>query len=340
MKEGAPLKKNQFIKKHRDDWQQLETWIAKLEKGKAKLTSKEIESFYQQYQVVAQHLSYSQTYFKNEDVTAYLNNLIAKAHNLLYKDQMTSMKQLRYFFSMKFVQLITEQWKFIIVALILFTLGGIGGFIAVLTDPFHLYSVVPPEIAYGLIDPEDIGEMNPFWDPAVFSALIMTNNMKVAILAFAGGITFGVLTVYVLLLNGVILGAIAAVFWNAGKSYEFWAYIIPHGIIELTAIFIAGGAGLLMGYKLLVPGHVKRTYELKIQATRSVQLLFGTIPLFVITGIIEGYITPSTSLSFEMKYIVALITVLSLIVYILFGHLRLQKRKMKDNGTKSLPLLS
>ncbi|MDY0408887.1 stage II sporulation protein M [Paracerasibacillus soli] len=81
----------------------------------------------------------------------------------------------------------------------------------------------------------------------------MTNNIQVAFLAFAGGITFGILTVYVLMINGIMVGGLAAFFWHYSKTYVFWAYIVPHGIIELTAIFIAGGAGLLMGYKLLVP---------------------------------------------------------------------------------------
>src|SRR5699024_5409235 len=100
-------------------------------------------------------------------------------------------------------------------------------------------------------------------DSSLMSAEIMTNNIQVAILAFASGITFGLLTVYVLVYNGLIVGGIAAVYWHAGMSYEFWAYIVPHGMIELTAIFIAGGAGLLMGYKLFVPGSFSRGFQLK-----------------------------------------------------------------------------
>ena len=170
------------------------------------------------------------------------------------------------------------------------------------------------------------------------SAAIMTNNIQVAILAFAGGVTFGLLTVYLLIYNGIIIGALAALFWQHGKAYEFWAYIVPHGMIELTAIFIAGGAGLLMGYKLFVPGHFSRGYQLKQQAKRSVQLFLGTIPLFVIAGIIEGFITPA-SISLEAKYIVAFLTVIGLIFICVIGKLLLKRRKATKASIHNLDIM-
>jgi uncharacterized membrane protein SpoIIM required for sporulation len=154
----------------------------------------------------------------------------------------------------------------------------------------------------------------------------MSNNIKVAVLAFVGGITFGVATVYFMIFNGLLLGALAAVYWQAGKSYEFWAYILPHGVIELTAIFIAGGAGLYMGYRMFVPGQYPWGLQLIRTAKESVQLLMGTIPLFVIAGIIEGFITPS-SLSLTTKYAVAIGTLALLTGYYIYGRLRQQRHK-------------
>ncbi|WP_404452170.1 stage II sporulation protein M [Virgibacillus necropolis] len=315
----------QFVKQHRDDWKQLEQLVTKLHKNRRNLTAADIGQFNRLYQKAAQHLSYSQTYFPNEDVTAYLNGIVSKSHNLLYKDQVSSMKQLQHFFSTTFIGLILEQWKFIVVAMLLFTVGGLASFIAVLNDPSNLYSVIPTEMAQG-VDPDKVGAGQESVDSPFMSAYIMTNNIQVAIMAFAGGITFGLLTVYLLIYNGIMVGALAALFWQSGKSYEFWAFIVPHGMIELTAIFIAGGAGLLMGYKLFVPGQFSRGYQLKVQAKRSVQLLLGTIPLFVIAGIIEGFITPTT-LSLEIKYLVAFITVIGLILYLIVGNLMLRKNE-------------
>ncbi|MEH7526445.1 stage II sporulation protein M [Bacillus sp. JJ1503] len=315
----------QFIKQHREDWQKLEQMAASIKKRKRNYSGTDIHYFYKLYQKAAHNLSYSQTYFPNEDVTQYLNALVSKSHNLLYKNQITSMKQIRYFFRTKFIGLLIEQWKFIIAAMLLFTFGAVGSFFSVVDDPMHIYSILPADIAQG-VDPDKLSSSDGAVDSSFMSASIMTNNIQVAILAFAGGVTFGILTIYLLIYNGIIVGALAALFWNHGMSYDFWAYIVPHGMIELTAIFIAGGAGLLMGYKLFVPGNLSRGFQLKQQANRSVQLLLGTIPLFVIAGIIEGFITPA-AISLEAKYIVAFITVIGLILYIVIGKLSLMKKQ-------------
>ncbi|MBU5466136.1 stage II sporulation protein M [Virgibacillus sp. MSJ-26] len=314
----------QFVRRHRDEWKQLEQYTVHLEKKGRKVTGADVTTFQQLYQRAAQHLSYSQTYYPGEEVTEYLNGLVSKSHNLLYKSQVSSFQQIRYFFSTKFIGLLLEQWKFIVIAMLLFLLGGLASFLSIVNDPLHFYSIMPDEMSAG-IDPERLGEGHDVIDSSLMSAEIMTNNIQVAILAFASGITFGLLTVYVLVYNGLIVGGIAAVYWHAGMSYEFWAYIVPHGMIELTAIFIAGGAGLLMGYKLFVPGSFSRGFQLKENAKRSVQLFLGTIPLFIVAGVIEGFITPS-QLSLEVKYIVAGVTVLALVLYMISGKLLLDKR--------------
>ncbi|KGX90660.1 stage II sporulation protein M [Pontibacillus marinus] len=312
----------QFVQNHREDWTELEALITSLHK-KRDLSPEKLERFQSLYQKVTQHLSYSQTYYPQEETTGYLNELVGKAHNMLYQDQVSSLQQLKQFFGSSFVQLFTEQWKAVLIAMALFMLGGIGAFLSVMQDPMHMYAILPEQIATA-IDPEQIGGDGAVNSP-VMSASIMSNNIRVAILAFASGITFGILTVYLLIYNGIIVGALAAFFWHYGRSYDFWAYIVPHGIIELTAIFIAGGAGLLMGYKLLVPGDRPRSYQLKQQALRSVKLFLGTIPLFVIAGIIEGFITPAP-ISLEAKYVFAFTTLIGLILYITAGKLIYQKR--------------
>ncbi|MDX5476329.1 MAG: stage II sporulation protein M [Bacillaceae bacterium] len=318
---------NQFIKQHRNEWSHLENSINLISKNR-KNSAKDIDQFHRQYEKAAQHLSYSQTFFPNEDITRYLNELVSKAHNLLYKDQVSSFKQVREFFSTTFVRLLAEQWKFVVIAMALFTLGGLGSFFAVLQDPLTAYTLLPANMIQG-IEPSSLTEREGTVEASTFSASIMTNNIQVAFIAFAGGITFGLLTAYILIFNGVLVGAIAAIFWHAGMTYEFWAYIVPHGMIELTAIFIVGGAGLLMGYKMFVPGNYSRKYQLKVQAKRSVQLLIGTIPLFIIAGIIEGFITPAR-LSFEAKYFVAFVTVIGLVLYAIIGmHLNKRNNKWK-----------
>ncbi|GAB2565768.1 stage II sporulation protein M [Gracilibacillus alcaliphilus] len=319
------MRLNQFIKQNRGDWQYLEQLILQLPKKKKADT---IDEFQQAYQKVARQLSYSQTYFPNEDITRYLNELVGKAHNTLYQSQHSSWKQAYHFFSSKFIGLLLEQWKAVLIAMLLFLFGGLASFFAVIENPSYIYGILPEEMAQS-IDPVSLGQEPAEVNAPLMSVEILTNNIQVAILAFAGGITLGILTVYVLIYNGVIVGAIAGLFWNYSNSYVFWAYIVPHGVIELLAIFIAGGAGLLMGYKIFVPGIYSRGYQLKKQTIRSVKLLIGTIPLFIIAGIIEGYITPS-NLSLEMKYAVAAITAIALAAYMIIGHSLMRHRELKQ----------
>ncbi|OLS38491.1 stage II sporulation protein M [Bacillus sp. MRMR6] len=327
------MDRKQFVKQHRENWKQLEEMISLFSKNKNTVTGEQITDFYRLYQKSAQNLSYSQTYFPNDQVTEYLNGLVSKAHNLLYRDQVSSFKQIRYFFSTQFIGLLFEQWKFVVIAMVLFMIGFVGSYLSVMNDPLHMYSILPAEIAGG-VDPGQLGQHEGAVDSTYMSASIMTNNIQVAILAFAGGVTFGLLTVYLLIYNGLIVGALAALFWHHGKSYDFWAYIVPHGMIELTAIFIAGGAGLLMGYKLFVPGSHSRVYQLKVHAKRSVMLLLGTIPLFIIAGIIEGFITPA-AIPLEAKYLIAFLTVIGLVLYVTVGKLKLVKDQLRAHSDSS-----
>lgn len=319
-----------FIRQHRDDWNELDQTVKTIRKRRKSLTPERLDRFDVLYQKASHHLSYCQTYFPDEDVTAYLNDLVSRAHHVLYQDQVTSLNQLKQFFGHTFVRLLTEQWALIVVSFLLFMIGMTASFLSVLNDPLHLYAVLPDQIA-NAVDPERLGEGNAAIDSPAASASIMTNNIQVAVLAFAGGMTLGILTVYILIYNGIIIGALAALFWQHGKFYDFWAYIVPHGMIELTAIFIAGGAGLLMGYKILVPGTYPRRIQMKKQALRSVQLLLGTIPLFVLAGIIEGYITPAP-ISLEAKYVFACMTVIALTLYIWAGH-RFQRTQTEGEAT-------
>jgi uncharacterized membrane protein SpoIIM required for sporulation len=315
--EVKTIKLKTFIQQNRSDWEQLENKLRELKKRK--VSPDRIDQFQLLYRKAAHHLSFAQTYFPNEDVTAYLNELVAKAHNTFYRNQTTSLYQLKTFFGTTFVKLLAEQQRFVLFAMLLFTIGMVGSFLSVLDDPLHLYSILPGDISLA-VDPEMVGEGLDGINSPMMSAMIMTNNIQVSFLAFAGGLTLGIGTIYLLIYNGIIVGALAALFMQHDMTYEFWAYIVPHGMIELTAIFIAGGAGLMMGYHFIVPGRYPRIFQLKRQTIRSVQLLLGTLPLFILAGIIEGFLTPAP-ISLEAKYAIAFATVVGLILYVWLGQL-------------------
>jgi uncharacterized membrane protein SpoIIM required for sporulation len=302
-----------LIKQYKTSWSELEQLLLLFDKRTKQIRAEQIDRLTYLYKLASTHLAQLREEDPGDEATHYLNDLVAKAHHIVYQEQFKSGHQLGRFLFVYFPSLVRTRLLFVGFAFLLFLIGAASGFIAVWSDSNHLYSVVPQAIAQS-IDPDQIGKGGQSMQPAVMSSIIMTNNMKVAILAFVSGITFGIWTMYLMVYNGLLIGALAAVFWKAGKSYIFWAYILPHGIIELTAIFIAGGAGLYMGYRMFVPGQFQWRRQLLRSAKESTQLLLGTLPLFVIAGIIEGYITPS-ALPLELKYAFAAITLLLLLTY-------------------------
>lgn len=308
-----------LLRRHRKNWEELDQLLKLFAKHPGQIQESHIRKLALLYRKVSSHLSMLQTRYPDDELTVYLNQLAASAHHVLYKHQYHSGTQLTGFFGHYFIGLIRKRGLFILIAALIVLCGGVAGFAAVMSDATNMYSLFPTSMVDHL-DPANTGKGMEQVPHALMSAEIMTNNIRVAVLAFASGITFGIWTVYLLAYNGVILGALAAVFWQAGETYVFWAYILPHGVIELTAIFIAGGAGLYMGYRMWVPGRYPWKLQLLHSAKESLQLLLGTVPLFVIAGTIEGYITPS-ELSLGMKYLVALLTLGLLAAYYFYGTL-------------------
>lgn len=323
-----------LLRRYRTDWKELEELLGVFSKTPGRIESAHIRRLTRLYKKTSSHLSLIQTRYPQDELTGYLNRLVTEAHHTLYREKHRSAKQLSGFFRSYLFGMLSRRRSFIGAAALLFALGALSGFAAVLTDPGNLYAVLPQQIA-GHVDPARTGKGLEAAPHAIISTQIMTNNIRVAVLAFVSGITFGIWTVYLLAFNGLLVGALAAVYWKAGESYLFWAYILPHGVIELTAIFIAGGAGLYMGYRMFVPGSRPWKLQLLQSAKESVQLLLCTVPLFVAAGIIEGYITPS-ALSLEAKYAVAVLTLLVLAAYCLYGSMQ-AKRSVKANPSISAP---
>lgn len=305
-----------FIRKNQDSWKELEQLILLFER-RGPASAEQIDRLIALYRKTSAHLAYAQTYYPHDKISVFLNDLVGRAHHVVFAEPSKRMHRVAAFFRAVFVGLLLERRWFVLAAMFIFIMGGVAGFLAVHSDPLNLYTVIPEPIAHA-VDPERTGQHHDEWLNAVASAEIMTNNIRVAALAFVGGITFGLLTVYMLLYNGILIGALFAVFLNADRGYVFWAYILPHGIIELAAIFIAGGAGLYMGYRMICPGRYSRKYQFIRSVRESALLLLGTIPMFVIAAVIEGYVTPS-SLSLGAKYMFALFTLVALCVYLIYG---------------------
>jgi uncharacterized membrane protein SpoIIM required for sporulation len=152
----------------------------------------------------------------------------------------------------------------------------------------------------------------------VASSGILTNNLTVSIFTYALGITAGLGTAYMMWVNGLMLGVIATACWQRGMSLKLWSFVAAHGVLELPAIFIAGGAGFIVARGLLFPGALPRGESLVRAGKLSAQLFFGTIPMLLIAGVIEGFISPS-DIPIAMKFGLAAGLFTLLVLYLGFA---------------------
>jgi uncharacterized membrane protein SpoIIM required for sporulation len=249
---------------------------------------------------------------------------VGAGHNLLYRPARRSWRALKEWLTAGFPALVRRRWVPIAIAAALFYGPALATYTAVRVDPDLSRRLVSAEMmsraeeaaakeaaGHGYVEVSDA--MMP-----VMASGIISNNIQVTFLAFAGGILAGLGTVLALVFNGVSLGAVAAVFANHGQSLHLWTFVVGHGAIELTAICIAGGAGLWMGSALLLPGRRTRGEVLVRRGSEAVSLIGGTTMMLIVAGMIEGFVSPS-QLPRELKLGFAAIVAALLVAYLLFA---------------------
>jgi len=189
-----------------------------------------------------------------------------------------------------------------VLASLALTLAGVlAGWLAVSLRPDIASTLIPDSY----FDKMARGEVPSGLPNAPFEAsFIITNNIRVALIAFAGGVLVGLPTAAALLVNGWTLGTLAAAIHRDGFDLRFWSIISPHGVIELSVIVFAGAAGLMLGDAILRPGLRRRGDALAVAAARAVQLAVGVAVLLVIAGLFEGFVSPS-GLPEGAKYAIA-----------------------------------
>jgi uncharacterized membrane protein SpoIIM required for sporulation len=328
-----------FINRRRPRWERLEGLIQALERGGAKkLTSSDLHDLGRLYREATADLSRLQA-FRNkgtdpEELELYLNELVGRAYGQIYRNPAPTWMSLWLFLRSTFPKTFRESSPWFLLSLALFFLGFGVGFIGGLLDEALIPLVAPPhlieKVEEGQVWFESILAIKP-----VASSMIMTNNITVSFMAFALGITFGVGTVYVLFFNGLLLGILAALCYTHDLSIPFWSFVLPHGVIELTAIFVAGAAGLLLATALLAPGDLPRKQALVQRAKQSVRLVLGCVPLLVAAGLIEGFFSPAP-LAPTIKFVAAGCLLLLLLFYLFIpGATKVLSSSRHDNVQES-----
>lgn len=308
----------QWVVTQEPKWQQLEALLNRAERqGLKSLSATELQQLSSLYRTITADLARARTRQLGSGVIEYLQNLARRGYGQVYQGRRRQeWRAVWEFYRHGFPSIVQQTWVYTALAIAVFMLGALIGWWYTWRDPEFMALVVPPEII------ELVQNQGKLWMGSIVgieplaSSQIMTNNISVTFAALAGGIVGGIGTLLILWNNGLHIGAIATLVGQHQLAYPFWAFVLPHGSLELPAIFLAGGAGLLLGKGLLFPGRYKRLVSLQGCATQAIQLMFGVVPMLVIAGIIEGFISPNPQIADSLKYLIGLGLFAGLLFYL------------------------
>lgn len=298
-----------FLEQRRPHWQELETLLNRTRTHLRGLSAQELAALGRLYQAATADLALAQRDFPNQRVTLYLNQLVGRAHAHIYREEPLRWRWLLDFYRQTFPQLYRALLPYTILAFGLFIIPAVLAFFVVVRNPDAIYVLEGPGIE-GLVRKVEQGKLWTEIAPSVRSAassVILTNNIQVTFFTFAGGITAGLLSAWIVISNGLSIGAIFGLLQAHHLSAGLAEFVVAHGFIELSVVFVAGGCGLYLGDGLLRPGLQSRRAALIERGQFGVRVILGCAPLLIVAGLIEGFISPS-GLPWFIKLLVGLVT--------------------------------
>lgn len=323
------MKAERYVAAHRAGWKRLSDLVEKAQKARLNsLTDAELHEMGALYRRASSDLARAQTRYANtaagRELVRSLNDLVLRAHTQVYSAPAPQPVRALDFVLFGFPAAFRRNWRSILVAAAFMFLPAIFAYIATVVNPDSAKMFVPEQVIQE-VQKRAQQKITTGWggntnyeglisSPGI-SSTIMVNNIKVSVRAAAYGVSMGLGTALVLITNGLLLGGLSGMATVYHVDLLYWAVILPHGIIELTAISIAGGAGLKLASALYAPGHLPRRDALRLAGTEAIQLVVGVAMLLVVAGIIEGFLTP-LPLPPLLKIAFALGTAVALIAYL------------------------
>jgi uncharacterized membrane protein SpoIIM required for sporulation len=303
-----------FLESRLAKWKRLEDLTAQASRLRLRaLSGEEVREFGRLYRRTAADLAIAREEVRDQRLINYLNHLVGRAHGAIYRSESSGFAVFLSFFRYEFPAVFRKTFYYTLTAFLVFTIAGVFASIACSLDQ-GFADRIAPQLKQSIAEhhnwTEAVNNANP-----LASTSIQTNNINVTFFAFAGGVLAGVGTLWVLAQNGLLIGMVLSLCFR----YRFWEipiFVSAHGVIELTAIFIAGGAGLLIAKALLMPGDLRRIDALVTNGRLAIKLILGCIPMLLIAGLIEGFISPA-HIPATIKLSISALSALLMTIYFL-----------------------
>ena len=312
---------DKFINQRKSAWQRLEELLDLLDSASLRrLNREEVRELGRIYRRTASDLAIARAESRDPRLVNYLNSLVIRAHGRIYRADAQGGKRIRNFFARELPQTFRRTWRYTALSFSVFAIFATFSFVATKLDPeFSELVGVNPALREIYIETK-----THWWESLneegnqIGAAAIMQNNIRVTIMTFALGAMLGLGTIYYLAFNGANIASVVALTYQAGFGNDLVTFMVGHGVIELSCIFIAGGAGLLIGSAMVLPGDLSRADALKTRGMEAVRLMMGVSVLLVVAAIIEGFISPAP-INPKIKYAIGAITGVALYSYLLFA---------------------
>jgi uncharacterized membrane protein SpoIIM required for sporulation len=304
-----------WLEKRKTYWARLEQLVDRSNKGGiSALDHRELQELGLLYRQTASDLATVREDVTSNQLTFYLNQLLGRAHNLIYMGHKQKISGLVRFYTQTFPRVFRETFPQTFLAFLIFTVTGIATWAVTIHDPAFAHRMLGPEMM-ATIEKREMWTKSIVTIKPLAASGIMTNNLAVCFTTFAMGITAGIGTIYMMFTNGMLIGVIGAATWQAGMALQLWTFVAAHGALELPAIFISGGAGLEIARGMLLPGLLPRRESLALAGGRAARLMIGIVPMLVVAGIIEGFVSPS-GLATPLKFLLSGVLLVALTTYL------------------------
>jgi uncharacterized membrane protein SpoIIM required for sporulation len=292
------LKSSRFRMEREDDWLRLERLLARAEKTSLRsLSEQEIVSLTVLYRATLSSLSVARATSLDHALVDYLESLSTRAYFFVYGARTTLLSRIGRFFARDWPLAVQGLWRESLVALFVTLLGGVVAYLLVRQDPDWYYAFVPHSLAGGR-DPSasteflrkslyDGGDMTEFL--SIFATQLFTHNTQAALLAFALGFAFGAPTIMLLTYNGCIGGAMIALYASHGLGFGFSGWLLVHGVTEISAVTLAGAAGLRIGWALAFPGVHTRAEAAGAAGRHAALVMCGAVLMLFVAGLLESF---------------------------------------------------
>lgn len=290
--ESGGVDLDRFLADGRPSWDRLDELVRRAARHPGRLPAAELEELVVRYQRTATQLSYARTYFRDPALDAQLSALVGRAASVVYGSRPRTLRSVGRFFAATFPGSLWRIRWFVAVATGLTLAAALAVAVWIGTSTAALEASAPGAVREAYVQ-DDFEAYYSAQPSAQFASQVFTNNLRVGVLAFAAGIAGCVVTAFILVQNGANLGLAAGLFSVAGELPRFWGLIVPHGLLELTAVFVAGGAGLRLGWTIIDPGDRRRGDALVEEGRRAMGVVLGLVLVFAVAGVIEGFVTGS-----------------------------------------------